>query len=134
MGPKAMEIVQTFHHMLFDRYLAYSLPKWTRRGKSMLSFGVLDKKMRKIFWSFIKNPLNLFRRLHYQTVMIIQPIDVLEDGRQNMCDGCPDITVWNGKLVWSCRMEEQLNFGHNLKTYPKDLVESLKAKGIEMNG
>ncbi len=54
--------------------------------------------------------------------MIIQPIDFLEDGRQNMCDGCPDITVWNGQLVWSCRMEEQLKFGHNLKSYPKNFL------------
>jgi len=36
-----------------------------------------------------------------------------------MCDGCPDITIWNGQLVWSCRMEEQLKYGLNVKTYPK---------------
>lgn len=58
--------------------------------------------------------------------MIIQPVDMLADGRQNMCDGCPDITVWEGKLVWSCRMEEQLKFGFNLKTYPKDMMEKIK--------
>lgn len=126
LGGKTMEIIQTFHHLFNNRYLAYSKPRMTRKGKSLLLLAAFDKKLRKVFWNFYKNPLNIFRRLHYQTVLIIQPVDVLEDGRQNMCDGCPDITVWNGKLVWSCRMEEQLNFGHNLKTYPKDLVESLK--------
>ena len=128
VGAKGMEIVQTFHHLLHDRYLAYSKPKMTRKGKSLLLLGAFDKKLRKAFWSFFKNPLNIFRRLHYQSIMIIQPIDVLEDGRQNMCDGCPDITVWNGKLVWSCRMEEQLNFGYNLKTYPKNLLKNVKTK------
>ena len=54
--------------------------------------------------------------------MIIQPVDITEDGRQSMCDGCPDITVWDGKLVWSCRMEEQLKYGHNVKTYPKNFM------------
>ena len=54
--------------------------------------------------------------------MIIQPVDILEDGRQNMCDGCPDITVWEGKLVWSCCMEEQFKYSLNLQTYPKDLM------------
>jgi len=122
MGKKSMEIVQMFHHLLFDRYLAYSSPSMTSKGKSMLLFSVIDKKLRKAFWRYYKNPLNIFRKLHYQSVMIIQPIDFLEDGRQNMCDGCPDITVWNGQLVWSCRMEEQLKFGHNLKTYPKDFL------------
>jgi MoaA/NifB/PqqE/SkfB family radical SAM enzyme len=126
MGSKAMEIVQTSHHLLFGKYLAYSHPKWTRKGRSLLLLGAFDKKLRKIFWRYYRNPLNILKRLHYQTVMIIQPIDTLEDGRQNMCDGCPDITVWNGKLVWSCRMEEQLKFGYNLKTYPKDLMEKVK--------
>jgi len=122
MGKKSMEIVQVFYHLLFDRYLAYSSPSLTSKGKSMLLLSAFDKKLRKAFFKYYKNPLNIFRRLHYQTVMIIQPIDFLEDGRQNMCDGCPDITVWNGQLVWSCRMEEQLKFGHNLKTFPKDLL------------
>ena len=121
MGKKSMEIIQTFHHLLFDRYLAYSTPKMTRKGKSMLLLGLFDKGLRKTFFNFIKNPLNLFKRLHYQSVMIIQPVDFLEDGRQSMCDGCPDITVWNGQLVWSCRMEEQLKYGQNIRSYPKDL-------------
>ena len=121
MGKKSMEIIQTFHHLLFDRYLAYSTPKMTRKGKSMLLLGLFDKGLRKTFFNFIKNPLNLFKRLHYQSVMIIQPVDFLEDGSQSMCDGCPDITVWNGQLVWSCRMEEQLKYGQNIRSYPKDL-------------
>jgi len=36
-----------------------------------------------------------------------------------MCDSCPDLTVWNGKLVYSCRMDEQANYGCNLTTRPK---------------
>jgi organic radical activating enzyme len=119
MGPKAMEIIQAGHHMLFDRYLAYSEPKLTRKGKSMLLLGAFDKKLRQAAKNFLKNPFNIFRTLHYQSLMIIQPVDFLEDGRQNMCDGCPDITVWNGKLVWSCRMEEQLKYGQNVRSYPK---------------
>lgn len=122
MGKKSMEIVQVFHHLLLDRYLAYSSPSLTSKGKSLLLLSAFDKKLRKAFFEYYKNPLNFFRKLHYQSVMIIQPVDFLEDGRQNMCDGCPDITVWNGKLVWSCRMEEQLKFGNNLKTYPKDFL------------
>ncbi len=119
MGRKSMEIIQAGHHMLFDRYLAYSEPRMTKKGKSMLLLSPFDKKLRKTAKNFLKNPLNIFKKLHYQSVMIIQPVDFLEDGRQNMCDGCPDITVWNGKLVWSCRMEELLKYGHNVRSYPK---------------
>ncbi len=122
MGRKGIEIIQTFNHMLYDRYLAYAKPKDTRKGKLMLLLGAFDKKLKKAFFNYYKNPLNIFKRLHYQSIMIIQPVDFLEDGRQNMCDGCPDITVWNGKLVWSCRMEEQLKYGHNVKSYPKGFM------------
>jgi hypothetical protein len=122
LGPKAIEAIQMFNHLLFDRYLAYASPKDTHRGKSILLLSAIDKRMRKAFKNFYRNPFNVFRRLYYQSVMIIQPVDFLQDGRQNMCDGCPDITVWNGQLVWSCRMEEQLNFGMNVKTYPKGFM------------
>ena len=78
-------------HLFFNKYLAYSKPKMTRRGKSLLTLGMFDKKLRKTLNNFFANPLNLFKRLHYQSVMIIQPVDVLDDGRQNMCDGCSSI-------------------------------------------
>lgn len=124
MGKKSMEVVQSVYHMMHDKYLAYSTPKEAGMGRSMLLFSLFDKRIRNTAKAFLKNPFNIFRKLYYQTVMIIQPVDFLEDGRQNMCDGCPDITVWNGKLVWSCRMEEQLKYGYNMKTYPKDLFKN----------
>ncbi len=125
MGPKSMEIAQSFYHMWNNKYLAYSKPQDTHRGKSLLLLSTFDKSVRKAFWKFYKNPFRIFTKLFYQSIMIIQPVDVLDDGRQNMCDGCPDMTVWNGKLVWSCRMEEQLNYGFNMQTYPKDVTEQL---------
>jgi MoaA/NifB/PqqE/SkfB family radical SAM enzyme len=131
VGSKAMEIVQVFNHILFGKYLAYASPKANRKGKSLLFLSLFDKKLRKAFHKFYKNPLNIFKRLYYQSVMVIQPVDFLDDGRQSMCDGCPDMTVWNGKLVWSCRLEEQLNFGFNLKTYPKNMS---KEKAVAGNG
>lgn len=122
LGAKSMEAIQMFNHLLYNRYLAYASPKDTSRGRSILLLSAFDRKLRKAFKNYYKNPLNVFRKLYYQSVMIIQPVDFLQDGRQNMCDGCPDITVWNGQLVWSCRMEEQLNFGMNVKAYPKGFM------------
>jgi len=51
--------------------------------------------------------------------MIIQPIDMTADGRASMCDGCPDVTVHQGELVWSCRLEEQLLFRTTLRAVPR---------------
>ena len=43
-----MEILQTFHHLFKDRYLAYSGPRTTRLGQAMLLFGILDKRLRGV--------------------------------------------------------------------------------------
>ena len=52
--------------------------------------------------------------------MIIQPVNVDADGRQDMCYSSPDITVYEGKLVWSCRLEEPLNYADFITTVPKE--------------
>ncbi len=51
--------------------------------------------------------------------MIIQPVNVETDGRQDMCDSFPDITVYEGKRVWSCRLEEIHNCGDFITTVAK---------------
>jgi hypothetical protein len=123
VGPKFMELAQTTHHLRHGRYLAYGSPKTLRRGRSMLLLSPLDRGLRGTAAAYLKaalsNPLRVFQRLYFQSVMIIQPIDLLPDGRQNMCDGCPDMTVWNGRLAWSCRLEEPARYGGFVQTVPK---------------
>ncbi len=124
VGPKMMEAVQTLHHLATGRYLAYSNPSVLGMGRStMLAASLVDKGARSALKSWLgsalKNPLRLFEKQYFQSIMFIQPIDILEDGRQNMCDGCPDITVHNGELVWSCRLEERLKFGGWVRTVPR---------------
>ncbi len=126
VGSKFMELTQTSHHFRHGRYLAYSKPRVHARGKAMLLVASVDKEMRKGVWNYLRsvgrNPINLFKPLHFQTIMIIQPADVLCDGAMSMCDGCPDITVWNDDLVWSCRLEEQMKFGCFVRAVPKQGV------------
>jgi pyruvate-formate lyase-activating enzyme len=122
VGPKFLETVQTAHHLFKGRYLAYAKPQLTRLGRSMLIFSIIDPQLRKTAKKYLKslfaNPFRAFKKLHYQSVMIIQPVDFLPNGAQNMCDGCPDVTLWNGELVWSCRMEELKQFGTWVRTVP----------------
>lgn len=119
-GAKFMEMVMTFHHLLKGTYLSYASPGLASMGRStMLIAFPFDRGVRKAFAEYLKNPLNIFRKVHMQTILFIQPVDFMQDGRQSMCDGCPDITVWNGDLVWSCRLEEQKQFGMFLRSVPK---------------
>jgi hypothetical protein len=124
VGPKFMEIMQTMHHIGTGKYLAYERPGLTKKGRSMMLLSPFDPGIRTVaanyFKAMLTNPGRLFHGLHYQSIMIIQPVDFLPNGAQSMCDGCPDITVWNGELVWSCRMEELKHFGCWVRTVPKD--------------
>ena len=124
VSPRFMELVQTLTHMFSGSYLAYTAPKSVSKGKLASFFaGLVDKNMRRIFSRImsrtITNPGNLFRPAYIQSFMIIQPVNFEPDGRQDMCDSCPDITVHDGKLVWSCRLEEVNQYGDFVQSVPK---------------
>jgi hypothetical protein len=80
--------------------------------------GLLDKSVRKAFFKFLKyalaNPLRLFYPVNAFGIGIVQAPDLLPDGRIEMCDDCPDMCVFEGKLVNSCRLDEYRKFGHLL--------------------
>ncbi len=122
-GPKFLELVMITHHFFKGTYLSYASPKVRRRGRAaMLLLWPFDKGLKKALLEMLKNPFRIFKRAHMQSIMFIQPVDFMEDGRQSMCDGCPDITVWNDDLVWSCRLEEQKMFGTFLRSVPKNQI------------
>lgn len=124
ISPRFMELIQTVNHIFSGSYLAYATPKSVAHGKLAAFFGgMIDKQMRRIFYNILgrilTHPPSLLRPAFIQSFMIIQPVNFEEDGRQDMCDSCPDITVHNGKLVWSCRLEEMNKYGAFLQTVPK---------------
>ncbi len=123
VGPRFMELVQNAHHFVKGTYLAYA-PKWTlEAGRSAMAMGIVEPGMRGIAraWAahLARHPLDVRKKVHFQSVMMIQPIDVLADGRQNMCDGCPDVTAHDGQIVWSCRLEEYRKYGGLVSCAPK---------------
>jgi pyruvate-formate lyase-activating enzyme len=122
-GPKLMEISQTLHHLTKGSYLAYSHPRTLGRARSMLALSPLDTGLAGTAGAYLRDvaraPWKAFPRLHMQSVMIIQPADMMPNGALSMCDGCPDITVYDDKLVWSCRMEELINFGDWIRPVPE---------------
>lgn len=123
-GPKLMELSQTLHHLTKGSYLAYTHPRVLGRAKSMLALSPLDPGIALTAGTYLRDvvraPWKAFSRLHMQSVMIIQPADMMPNGTLSMCDGCPDITVYDDRLVWSCRMEELINFGDWIRPVPVD--------------
>jgi len=124
VGPKFMELTQSAYHLWSGRYMSYAPPSMLSAGRSVLAGAwPIDRGVRRATaaWAraLVRRPLDALREQHLQSILIIQPIDLLEDGTDNMCDGCPDMTVHEGKLVWSCRLEEPRAFGGFVRAVPK---------------
>jgi pyruvate-formate lyase-activating enzyme len=121
LGRKMVELAQVWNHLRNGRYMAYAPPAVGRRGRLMAALlWPIDSGIRKVFWRALRSPSLLFRRLHLQSIMVISPVEILDNGEQDMCDGCPDMTVWDGELAWSCRLEECIHFGQFTRTVPKE--------------
>jgi hypothetical protein len=119
IGPKTVEIAQVFYHLWTGRYLSFRKPSKMGIWNWVAWMWLFDRRVRKALGNYFKDLKAFLPTLYLQTIDIQQPIDLLPDGRQNMCDGCPDMMVWNGRLVWSCRLDECLKFGSMTYTTPK---------------
>lgn len=128
LGPKFAEVAQVCHHLLYGKYSGYIGPRLNARARWMFLASFIDRNTAKALWHYLKsclkNPLKLLSTVYHQTVLIIQPLDILADGRQSMCDGCPDLTPWKGRLVWSCRLEEFKRYGGFLTLIPAEKKKS----------
>ena len=111
------------HHAVKGTYLAYAPKGQLEAGRGALALGLIEPGVRKTagnyFSNLLRHPGDVTKKLHFQSVMVIQPIDMLADGRQNMCDGCPDVTVHDGQIVYSCRLDEYQKYGGLMTCAPK---------------
>lgn len=125
VGRKFMEVMQAGHHLLTGRYLAYSTPFSLGFGRAMMLGGAsFDAGARaaavRYLRGLVRAPWRVTESMCFQSIGIIQPVDMLASGEINMCDGCPDVTVHNDELVWSCRLDERLRYGRFLTAAPKE--------------
>ena len=123
LGPRGMEILQNGHHFLRGRFLSFLPAPLYARAKWLFLLAVFDRELRKTVLSFLGtsliNPLQLFRRVSIQSLLILQPQDVLPSGKQDLCDGCPNKSIYNGRLISMCRIEEYMRFGDMVALHPK---------------
>ena len=118
MDGKFVEMVQVLHHMIKGTYVAYARPGLTGLAQALFPLALLNKGMFNTFGNWLKEPSKWFKRVRVQSIMIIQPPDILEDGRQAMCDGCPDSMYYDGEMIWKCRLDEIQKFGSFIRCAP----------------
>jgi hypothetical protein len=109
VGRKTIELGQALHHLLTGRYFIYTGSPWFPR-RALLA-GLFDPKVRRMWREYLKRPAMIFDRLYGVGFGIVQAPDVLADGSIDMCDSCPDMTVYEGELINSCRMDEYRKYG-----------------------
>ena len=123
IGPKTMEIFQNFYHFLTGKFLAYSKPSQSKMGRLLLMLSIFDKELRKTatryFSAIGKDPYKVGETVAIQTISLLQPVDILPNGEQDNCDGCPNGTVWNERLVPACQLDNYKKFGGPIQMVPK---------------
>jgi hypothetical protein len=104
------------HHLFLGRYVAHL--SGARVGKKVFLLAGWDPIVRRAAARYardvLRHPLHLFDPLFVQVIGIIQPPDLLPDGRVDMCDGCPDSTWYDGRLTSCCRVDELRLYGEFL--------------------
>lgn len=124
LGPRSFELLQTAHHLVKGRYLSMTRAEVSRKAKAMLFlFWPFDRDVRRALGRFLKasagDPSLLFRRVHAQNIILLQPLDILPTGEMDLCDGCPNKTYWEGRIISSCILESYLKFGAPVIAMPR---------------
>ncbi len=114
LGRRSMELLQTAYHTVYGRYFVYL------KGKAPATPGLLlaliDPTVRRATLNYLRDP---FHKVWGLSIAIVQAPDLLADGRIDMCDSCPDMTIHNGELVHSCRLDEYRKFGQLVSAAPR---------------
>ncbi len=125
VGKRTMEVAQVGHHLWTGRYLAYLSASTV--GSKVFLLAPWDRTLRQAWKNrlgyLLRHPQRLFERTYMQSIAVIQAPDILPDGRADMCDSCPDVTIYNGGFVNSCRMDECRLFGGFVTVLDKDEVQ-----------
>jgi hypothetical protein len=125
MGPRSMEIMQNVYHAWNGCYLSYARPSLSRKGRLLLLLGLIDPELRRTAKNYlraiVRHPSRLLEPLCVQTISLLQPLDILPNGEQDNCDGCPNGTVWRDRIVPACQLDNYVKFGAPVVMMPKAL-------------
>ena len=116
-GKKTMELIQTLYHFIKGSYVLHLGKR--KSAKKIFLLAMFDKTLRRTLRRYLGyvlvNPFRLFYRVNILNIAVLQAPDVLPDGSCDMCESCPDLCVYDGRLVPSCRLDEYIQYGGPLR-------------------
>jgi hypothetical protein len=120
LGPRTIEVIQALHHFWTGRYVDFV--RSARIGRKVFLLAAVDPVVRRAFKRFVRaslrKPGRALEPVWMQTIAIQQPAEMLR-GQANLCGGCPNMMVWQGGLVPSCRLDEYRRFGGPMVAVPR---------------
>ena len=112
IGSISMELYQMFKHLIYGRYMM------NEKNESLVAKYLInlicflcDRNIHRVLFGLVKRPRLLLDSLYSLRIIIIQGHDISLFGDMDMCDGCPDMTYFQGRLVNSCRLDEFRKYG-----------------------
>ncbi len=106
---KFPEMTQTLYHFENGKYFWFLENKFYRLFPLKFVYSCIVCKdkilIKKYLKNLFKNPLNLFRRVYWQEILIVNP-PFFVDGKRDFCDPCTCSIVSNGKFSPACGVEE----------------------------
>ena len=112
LGRKALELDQVAHHVRTGRYSAAGPGRLS--PVALVALALLDRGARRAFGRLLLaglgNPARWFAPVHLLSINLQQPLEVLR-GEVNVCDGCLNLMLHEGRLINSCRLDEYRLFG-----------------------
>ncbi len=134
LGRRSMEFLQTRHHWHKGTYFIYfprnRLPRLTPLASGLIGDRDMRHTRRRIAATLL-NPVNWFRPIYSQSIGIVQAPDMMDNGMSNMCESCPDMCVFEGNLVNSCRLDEYRKFGRMLNAIMDTTAEEADKRNAE---
>jgi hypothetical protein len=112
LGPKSVRLAQKAYRRLQGRYCAFIGKK--SAGKKVFLLAAFDNEVRQALSHYVRTlfrrPQTLWDKIYIQSISLQQPNEYLQ-GKANLCDGCMNMMIYQGRLIHSCRLDEYRMFG-----------------------
>ena len=120
LSPISIELYQVLLHLKYGRYLGNE-PSEGLYEKYLIKLLCLifDRKIHRVLYNLLKSPKLFFDSLYLFRIIIVQAHDIFS-GDMDMCDGCPDMTYFRGRLVNSCRLDEFRKYGKLIDNFKEE--------------
>jgi organic radical activating enzyme len=121
IGPISIELFLVLRHLIYGRYVmgGNSVGLIAKYLINSICF-LFDKNIHRALFRLFKMPKSLLDSLYLLSITIKQGNDISLLGDMDLCDGCPEMAYFQGRLVHQCRLDEFRRYGRLITDLRKE--------------